>query len=369
MELPKDLTKPKVVKHMPAFLQNVVALTPRSRAEKLHREFYEIEQNEQKRLQKVLAWHCSQSQCNPVLTPQNVSSSSSSKSTTTATPSGFSTNDRAASGGNPKSSSTSKEAYHPFSISAGVEKGHLNRYKNMWPYEHARVRLAELDSPTCGDYINASHIRLRGTDKEYIASQGPLEGTAEHFWKLVLQEKVSVIVMLTLLLEGGREKCFNYFKTGTYGSIQVTLKEEKGDIEAVKQSLSEDMGFFTLAGPASNANNKTSEYEKPAKQRDAKKALDEATVRRILEVRNKDDPTGTPPHIVHHIQYIRWPDFDIPPDPQCVVDLIAETNRAQRLATTGNAPVLVHCSAGVGRTGSECALSGRAIAMEFPQHG
>lgn len=252
-------------------------------------------------------------------------------------------------------------------------------------------------SSTCGDYINASHIQLRGTSKRYIASQGPLEQTTEHFWRLVLQENVHVIVMLTLLQEGGREKCSNYFQSATYGDLQVTLVEEKGSEEAMKKSVCKDFGFFSLdeevskvdspafsdpaialrgergskepfyASTPSQASDSVStkrySIETPSgrsqmhgHKRSLSRRLDSAIVRRTIEIRRKSDPPNTPPKVVKHIQYIKWPDFDIPPDPNVVIDLISETNRAQRdLADVagGESPVLVHCSAGVGRTGSE----------------
>lgn len=269
-------------------------------------------------------------------------------------------------------------------------------------YEHARVRLDSILSPTCGDYINASHIQLRGTSKRYIASQGPLEQTTEHFWRLVLQENVHVIVMLTLLQEGGREKCSNYFQTATYGDIQVTLVEEKGSEDAMKKSVCKDFGFFSMDEQAPKVDSPASSEPAPQGHGDAgskqtpfyastptqasdsvsmkrysvqtpsghsqmqghkrslSRRLDSAIVRRTIELRRKSDPPNTPPKVVRHIQYIKWPDFDIPPDPNVVIDLISETNRAQRdLADLAGveSPVLVHCSAGVGRTGSESPFS------------
>ena len=230
-----------------------------------------------------------------------------------------------------------------------------------------------MPSPSSNDYINASHIRLRGTSKHYIASQGPLECTTEHFWQLVIQENVSTIVMLTLLSEGGREKCYNYFQTKDYGSVSVVLKEEIGNSEAMKKSISENTGFFGMETslPPSNDlamindqdvsnDNKSTEFSiskgyQPQHEQVHHKStsLDAATIRRTIEVYDKRDATHKPPLVVTHLQYIRWPDFDIPPDSNCVIDLIDETARAQKGAVVENAPVLVHCSAGVGRTGSE----------------
>lgn len=298
---------------------------------------------EQKRIQKVLDWHCQQSAV-VELEGKHGSGARSSEDEVTLEQ-------------QHADSSMKLDGYHPFSISAGVEKGHLNRYKNIWPYEHARVRVKELNSPTCGDYINASHIQLRGAGKSYIASQGPLESTTEHFWKLILQENVNVIVMLTLLAEGGRDKCSNYFRTADHGSISVRLIEEKGDMEAIKTSINQEVGFFTQ-DDTNIADDLLRHHESKGvmsitRENDERPRLDATTVRRTLHVVDHSDSQRREPKTIRHIQYIRWPDFDIPPDPECLLGLISETSRAQNELNADNTPVLVHCSAGVGRTGSE----------------
>jgi len=92
-----ECESPQFAQQLPQCLKSFVNATPRSRGEKLAHEFYLVEAAEQKRLQEVLAWSA---QCRPADEPD-----------------------------------------HPFGISAGMEKGHLNRYKNIFPYEHARCRL------------------------------------------------------------------------------------------------------------------------------------------------------------------------------------------------------------------------------------
>ena len=117
VELPSQYTSEDIIPHLPPFLQTLVRLSPRSRARKLHTEYFELEQNEQKRLQKVLDWHCEQSQGSLVVSQADQVSQTESK------PSEHT----------PRRAESKGDQYHPFSISAGVEKGHLNRYKNMWP--------------------------------------------------------------------------------------------------------------------------------------------------------------------------------------------------------------------------------------------
>jgi hypothetical protein len=73
----------------------------------------------------------------------------------------------------------------PYAITAGVEKGAKNRYRNIWPFEHARVRLRTARAGD-DDYINASYVQPLGTAKRYIATQGPLPATFADFWTCVL---------------------------------------------------------------------------------------------------------------------------------------------------------------------------------------
>jgi protein tyrosine phosphatase len=83
--------------------------------------------------------------------------------------------------------------YYPFSITAGIEQGTKNRYKNIWPFDYTRVRLAS--PPDKSDYINASFVQPRGTSRRYIATQGPMDSTFSDFWTLVWEQDVHVIVM------------------------------------------------------------------------------------------------------------------------------------------------------------------------------
>jgi protein tyrosine phosphatase len=86
--------------------------------------------------------------------------------------------------GAPAGDAQPSSAPFPYSITAGVEKGAKNRYRNIWPFEHARVRLQRRVSND-DDYINASYVQPLGTHKRYIATQGPLPATFNDFWAYV----------------------------------------------------------------------------------------------------------------------------------------------------------------------------------------
>ncbi|KAK9763276.1 phosphotyrosine-specific ptp2-like protein, partial [Basidiobolus ranarum] len=85
---------------------------------------------------------------------------------------------------------------NPYSIAAGVERGSKNRYNNIWPYEHSRVKLQHPDIPD-SDYINASFICDKDTLNQYIATQGPMPSTFADFWEMTWEQNSRVIVMLT----------------------------------------------------------------------------------------------------------------------------------------------------------------------------
>lgn len=117
MQVPEEFLGPQLVRHFPAFLQEICRLSPQSRSVKVNTEYFDIEQREQKRLQGILDWHCQQSTTAPMRSAEELDKKPKTAQDTDQK----------------KKQSQVDEDYHPFSISAGVEKGHLNRYKNMWP--------------------------------------------------------------------------------------------------------------------------------------------------------------------------------------------------------------------------------------------
>lgn len=112
--------------------------------EELAMQFYRIELGEQRRLQNVMDHHSHESSSTPGIR------------TTTAE--------------------------FPYSITAGIEMGTKNRYRNIWPFEHARVRLQTPREKGGSDYVNASFVHSIVSSRRYIATQGPLDSTFSDFW-------------------------------------------------------------------------------------------------------------------------------------------------------------------------------------------
>nr|XP_034321166.1 receptor-type tyrosine-protein phosphatase alpha-like [Crassostrea gigas] len=182
-----------------------------------------------------------------------------------------------------------------------------NRYKTTFPYDHSRVVL-DNQSGEHSDYINANYIEGANRQKEYIATQGPKSNTLGDFWRMIWQENVSSVVMVTTLVEGEKVKCNKYWpdtdNPALYGPVQVTLMEEK------------EYACFTT---------------------------------RQLSVLHKKLKCT---RVVTHYHYTAWPDHGVP-EPLC---LLTFHNHVITTSDYSQSPTIVHCSAGVGRTGTYIAL-------------
>jgi protein-tyrosine phosphatase len=196
-----------------------------------------------------------------------------------------------------------------------------NRYSNIAAWERNRVRL-NVPEETC-DYINASPINLRsrkdGSLKRYIATQGPKEGQLNHMWRMIWQEtsEVAVVVMLTKTYELGRDKCFQYFPDNDPTPWNIRDDGEFGDGFEATVTLVE-------------------------KKKDVKSAC---TVRKLLMT------VGEKKKIVWHLFFKGWPDYNVPEgdDKSALMELIKLANEKN---TGPDNPLIVHCSAGVGRSGT-----------------
>uniref|UniRef100_A0A7N6FAI5 protein-tyrosine-phosphatase n=1 Tax=Anabas testudineus TaxID=64144 RepID=A0A7N6FAI5_ANATE len=188
-----------------------------------------------------------------------------------------------------------------------------NRYKNILPFDTTRVEISETDPDVPGsDYINANYIRVKGRHVEegkvFIATQGCLQNTVIDFWKMVYQENTHVIVMTTKEMERGRNKCVRYWP-----DLHATKEFGKVLVRNVDEQRAQDY------------------------------------ILRKLEVTRLD--RKEPLRYIWHYQYLSWPDHGVPNEPGGVLWFLEEVNRTQSsIPDTG--PIVVHCSAGIGRTGT-----------------
>uniref|UniRef100_A0A7M4FGL7 Receptor-type tyrosine-protein phosphatase eta n=1 Tax=Crocodylus porosus TaxID=8502 RepID=A0A7M4FGL7_CROPO len=184
-----------------------------------------------------------------------------------------------------------------------------NRYNNVLPYDISRVKLSAQSHPT-DDYINANYMPGYNLRKEFIAAQGPLPNTLQDFWRMIWEKNIYAVVMLTKCIEQGRTKCEQYWEDKqpvSYGDITVTMTSE-----------------IVLA---------------------------EWTIRDFTV----EDNNETDSHCVRQFHFTAWPDHGVPETTELLISfrhLVEEYTRQN----PPESPTLVHCSAGVGRTGTFIAI-------------
>ena len=209
-------------------------------------------------------------------------------------------------------------------ISAGVELGRKNRYKDIFLYEHARVKLKKYDPASkeldsVASYINASYIHYPNSKLNYIATQGPLNETIGDFWNVVYFNDVPIIFSLTPQSENHVEKCAPFWNSGVYFSNGVKIKVD----------LIEEVEDLQLS------------YKTEAK----------CIARRILVTVGEK-----PPKEVLQLHMVSWPDYSIVICEEDILSLVGMKRFICKQLNIESVPILVHCSAGCGRTGSFCVI-------------
>ncbi|XP_036898533.1 receptor-type tyrosine-protein phosphatase S isoform X5 [Sturnira hondurensis] len=178
-----------------------------------------------------------------------------------------------------------------------------NRYANVIAYDHSRVILQPIEGIVGSDYINANYVDGYRRQNAYIATQGPLPETFGDFWRMVWEQRSATIVMMTRLEEKSRIKCDQYWPnrgTETYGFIQVTL------LDTI------ELATFCVRTLSLHKNGSSEKRE------------------------------------VRQFQFTAWPDHGVPEYP---TPFLAFLRRVKTCNPPDAGPVVVHCSAGVGRTG------------------
>ncbi|KAL4939546.1 hypothetical protein BDV06DRAFT_214209 [Aspergillus oleicola] len=121
--------------------------------------------------------------------------------------------------------STNKSSSPGYRV-AGIEKGTKNRYNDIYPFEHSRVKLHDIPHGGC-DYVNASYLKAANSNRNYIATQAPVPDTFNDFWRVIWEQDVRLVVSLTAEVERGQVKCHPYWKSGTYGPFYVNNFSKK----------------------------------------------------------------------------------------------------------------------------------------------
>ncbi|KOS36819.1 hypothetical protein ACN38_g12406 [Penicillium nordicum] len=232
---------------------------------------------------------------------------------------------------------------------AGIEKGTKNRYNDIYPFDHSRVRLEGIPSGAC-DYVNANHISAELTNRKYIATQAPVPDTFDDFWRVVWEQDVRLLVSLTAEVERGQVKCHRYWESGKYGPFEVKAYSEKYIYIESKAGPTDP----TVGSPKASTERPDGTNEKP-----------------VITVRNfsicHTSFPFEPLRDITQLQYPYWPDFGTTSQPTHLLHLIEQCNKviratsnpsfsSQQAEPMGQRPVLVHCSAGCGRTGTFCTV-------------
>ncbi|VDI45795.1 receptor-type tyrosine-protein phosphatase T [Mytilus galloprovincialis] len=200
-----------------------------------------------------------------------------------------------------------KGLVHPHVEGSKEENKVKNRFLTTWPYDHSRIVLKGNKKT---DYINANYIDNYDKEKAYIAAQGPKKNTVRDFWHMIWQENVGKIVMVTQLKEGSREKCVQYWPDA------VNDPMIRSEVKVVGKTLWSPCAKFRL--------------------------------KFWLKFLVKSQKERT----IHHFHFTQWPDHGVPDS----IQLVHFYRKVKLEDCDQYGPIVVHCSAGVGRTGTFIAI-------------
>ena len=171
------------------------------------------------------------------------------------------------------------------------------------------------------DYIHANYVDGYKQKNAYISTQGPLDETLDDFWQMVWQEKVFVIVMTTKCVEQNRKKCSQYWPDNENETIKLDV------FEIVNKNIDEKPNYV----------------------------ISKLIIKNLMNSQERE---------ILHCQFISWPDHGIPASANEMIEFVHVVRQCQANLTENNnwkghplgPPILVHCSAGIGRTGTFCTI-------------
>lgn len=208
----------------------------------------------------------------------------------------------------------------------------LNRYYNVLAYDQTRVSLTHDGKEI---YINANLVKVPAAGREYILTQGPLAlgtptpgapGTVDDFWLMVAQQGTDCIVMLCNCVETHKEKSAKYWPEEVGDTLLLGENREGVDME-VRLDSEEHHGHYTTR---------------------------QFTL--IDQVQGEERK-------VEQFHYTDWPDFNVPKSPDCFLEFLLAVRRSGCFAGAGGPPI-VHCSAGIGRSGTLCLVDSMLVVAE-----
>ncbi|XP_055637992.1 tyrosine-protein phosphatase 69D isoform X2 [Toxorhynchites rutilus septentrionalis] len=197
------------------------------------------------------------------------------------------------------------------------ENIHKNRYPDIKSYDQTRVKLSTMNGLCGSDYINANFVIGYKERKKFICAQGPMDNTINDFWRMIWEQHLEIIVMLTNLEEYNKTKCAKYWPENIndstqYGDLLITFSSDSYYADYIIRNIKVTKRIVNSSGDEMEETRHISQYH-----------------------------------------YLTWKDFMAPEHPQGITKFIKRINSEYSLQ---RGPILVHCSAGVGRTGTFVAL-------------
>eukprot|EP00762_Andalucia_godoyi_P003365 ANDGO_06617.mRNA.1 Tyrosine-protein phosphatase Lar-like len=300
-----------------------------------------------------------------------------------------------------------------FETASREENKMKNRYSNILPFEKTRVKLMPIDDQPGSDYINASFIdgATLGIPYNYIATQAPTDFTVQDFWRMIWEQQSSTIVMLTSFREGAKEQCSAYFPTEQNTALHLGFFDVETlhvyNVEGIEGLTVRDLKLTVKIAEYQAAAHSWSQSQQQLHHPQLPHQQSASSPHHHLRMQTQHEGMLPPPvRIIRHIMYTAWQDFGVPTDTLGIRTLLKmlaldpspssnpssvfqdanhsspphagmnSNNNSNSNSNSSNhngglqhrvaGPLVVHCSAGVGRSGTFIAI--HAVYAQFRLH-